>query len=523
MTLDVLIKNGTVVDGSGAPGRRADVGVRDGRVVDVGPIEGAQAGDVIDATGRLVTPGFIDIHSHSDYTLLRDPRAMSAIHQGVTLEVVGNCGHGCFPLGDLHAAPISIYGHHEDTPLEWRDANGYFERLEAATPAVNVLSLVPHAQLRLGTIGLTQRGATNEELATMARGLEQSLDAGAWGFSTGLEYPAEKGSTESEITELCKIVARRGGLYATHTRARDDGAADAVAEALRTARAAGVRLQISHLLPRSGLEEGHRCIELVDAAQGQDVAFDMHTRLHGLRYLQTLLPIWALEGGRRRIAERLADDRERMRIKQSDGVFAVADWSSVVLLDSQAWPHYGRRSIAEISVERGDGDVLDTVYDLLLRAATTTGETLIMISPCHTERQQREVFVHQLCAPGSDATTLATDGPLAAETFHGAYTWAAWFYRYMVRETGLLTPEAAVHKLSGFPAARLQLSDRGVLRAGARADVVVLDSASYGERGTTFDPNRLSVGVDHVLVNGVWTLRAGKLTGERAGAVLRRP
>jgi N-acyl-D-aspartate/D-glutamate deacylase len=194
-----------------------------------------------------------------------------------------------------------------------------------------------------------------------------------------------------------------------------------------------------------------------------------------------------------------------------------------VLLDSQAWPHYGRRSIAEISVERGDADVLDTVYDLLLRAATTTGEKLIIISPCHTERQQREVFVHQLCAPGSDATTLATDGPLAAETFHGAYTWAAWFYRYMVRETRLLTPEAAVHKLSGFPAARLELSDRGVLRAGARADVVVLDPASYGERGTTFDPNRLSVGVDHVLVNGVSTLRDGKLTGHRAGAVLRRP
>ncbi len=522
MALDVLIRSGTVIDGSGAPARRADVGVREGRVAEVGEIDGADAAETIDATGRLVTPGFIDIHSHSDYTLLRDPRAMSAVHQGVTLEVIGNCGHGCFPVGAPDLAPISIYGHHEDTPLDWRDAIGYFERLQAAGPAVNVLSLVPHAQLRLGVIGLEQRGATGEELAAMARDLEISLDAGAWGFSTGLEYPAEKSATEAEITELCRIVGRRGGLYATHTRARDEGAADAVAEAVRTARTAGVRLQVSHLLPRSGLEEGHRCTEVIDAARDQDVAFDMHTRLHGLRYLQTLLPVWALEGGRDKIARRLADPEERARIKRTEGGFAVADWSTVVLLDSEAWPEFGRRSIAEISTERGAGDVLDTVYDLLLGAATRTGETLIIITPCHTERQQREVFVHDLCMPGSDATTLATDGSLAAETFHGAYTWAAWFYRYMVRETRLLTPEAAVHKLSGLPADRLELRDRGVLRPGARADIVVFDPERYGERGTTFEPNQLSVGVDHVLVNGVATLRSGRLTGERAGEVLRR-
>lgn len=522
MSLDVLIENGTVLDGSGGPPVRADVGIRGGAVVEVGQLPGGQAAERIDATGRYVAPGFIDIHSHSDYTLLRDPRAMSALYQGVTLEVIGNCGHGCFPIGDTGTAPISMYGHHDDTPLQWSDAAGYFERLEAAGPAVNVLSLVPHGQLRLATVGLAGRTASREETRTMAGLLESALEQGAWGFSTGLEYPTEKASTEEEITALCTIVARRGGLYATHTRARDDGAAGAVAEAIRTARAAGVRLQISHLLPRGGLEDGHRCIELVDGTHDQDLAFDMHTRLHGLRYLQTLLPAWALEGGRVRMAERLADPAERARCKRAAEVFSVADWSTVVMLDSRAWPEYGRRSLAEISTERGDDDVRDTVFDLLRGAAVRTGETLIIILPCHTEQQQREVFVHELCMPGSDATTLATEGPLAGETFHGAYTWAAWFYRYMVRDTRLLTPEAAVHKMTGQPAERVGVTDRGVLRPGAQADVVVFDPEVYGERGTRFVPNQLSVGVDHVFVNGVASLRDGRLTDRRAGAVLRR-
>jgi N-acyl-D-amino-acid deacylase len=522
MTLDVLIENGTVLDGSGGPPLHANVGIRDGAVIDIGPLPGAEAAERVDATGRYVTPGFIDIHSHSDYTLLRDPRAMSALYQGVTLEVLGNCGHGCFPIANAGTAPISMYGHHDDIPIEWRDAAGYFERLEVAGPALNVLSLAPHGQLRLATVGLAERTATREETRAMAKLLESALEQGAWGLSTGLEYPTEKASTEEEIAALCALVARRGGLYATHTRARDDGAVDAVAEAIRTARTAGVRLQISHLLPRGGVDDGRRCIELVDRTIDQDLAFDMHTRLHGLRYLQTLLPAWALEGGRARMAERLTDPAERARCKRAEGVFSVADWSTVVLLDSRAWPEYGRHSLADISADRGDADVRDTVYDLLRGAAQRTGETLIIISPCHTELQQREVFVHGLCMPGSDATTLATEGPLAGETFHGAYTWAAWFYRYMVRDTHLLTPEAAVHKMTGQPAERLGLVDRGVLRPGVRADVVVFDPEVYGERGTTFAPNQLSVGVDHVFVNGVASLRDGKLTDKRAGAVLRR-
>src|SRR3954453_7202382 len=191
--MKLLIRNGTVYDGTGAPGRVADVAVEDGRILGVGSLD--MEADEIDATGLAVAPGFVDIHSHSDYTLLVDPRAVSAIHQGVTTEVVGNCGFGCFPIRDDALAQRAIYGYSGAVPLDWSSAAGYFERLEAARPAVNVLSLVPNGQLRLATVGLAERPATPEERREMQMLLRESLDAGAWGYSTGLEYAQEQGAT----------------------------------------------------------------------------------------------------------------------------------------------------------------------------------------------------------------------------------------------------------------------------------------------------------------------------------------
>src|SRR5829696_2626380 len=247
MSFDLVVRGGTVYDGTGAQGRVTDVGVKDGSVVAVGSLE--PNGRELDAAGLAVAPGFVDIHSHSDYTLLVDPRAVSAIHQGVTTEVVGNCGFGCFPIRDTALAPRAIYGFGDDVPLTWRSAGEYFERLERARPAVNVLSLVPNGQLRLATVGLEDRPATPTERAEMAELLRESLDAGAWGYSTGLEYAQEQGATEEE----CAALARLAPYYATHTRRRDEGAAEAVAEAIRVGRETGTRLQVSHLVPRNGI------------------------------------------------------------------------------------------------------------------------------------------------------------------------------------------------------------------------------------------------------------------------------
>jgi N-acyl-D-amino-acid deacylase len=513
----IAIRGGTVYDGTGAPGRPADVLVEDGRVAEIGRVD-AEA-DELDATGLVVAPGFVDIHSHSDYTLLVDPRAVSAIHQGVTTEVVGNCGFGCFPIRDSQVARRVIYGYSEHVPISWSSAGEYFEALAAAKPAVNVLSLVPNGQLRLATVGPTDRPADAQELAQMQALLRQSLDEGAWGYSTGLEYAQEQGATEDEVTAL----ARLASFYATHTRKRDHGAADAVAEALRTGERAEVRLQVSHLVPRNGLAESRRCVQLVEEARGrgQDVAFDMHTRTFGLTNLHAALPASVLAAAPDQLAAILRDPARRAELRAHRSLLSTGgDWSRIVLLDNDVWPQYGRRDLASIAAERGQ-EPLDAVYDLLLGAVDELHQLMVIIH-AYTEEQQRAAFSHPLCMPGSDATTLAPDGPLATASFHGAYTWAAWFWRFMVCDGRLLSPEEAIHRLTGAPAERLGLRDRGVLRLGARADVVVFDPAGFEERGTTFEPNQLAAGVRHVLVNGEAALREGRLTGERTGEVVRR-
>jgi N-acyl-D-amino-acid deacylase len=512
-----------IFDGTGAEPFTGDVAVEDGRVVAIGPSLAPAGCPEIDAAGLSVSPGFIDIHSHSDYTLLVDPRAASAIHQGVTLEVVGNCGFGCFPIGEPDLARKAIYGYSDEVPLEWKTAGGYFERLQAAKPAVNVLSLVPNGQLRLSTVGLEGRPAEAGEIQRMAELLHESLSEGAWGYSTGLEYAQESGASEDEITELCRALARDGGLYATHTRRRDEGAADSVAEAIRTAGRAQVPLQVSHLVPRNGIEESRRSIELVDEARdaGLDVEFDMHTRRFGITHLYAALPPWALATEPRELRSLLRDRAARDRMRPHRSILSAGgDWERIVLLDNPFWPQYARRDLAAVAAERGQ-EPLDAVYDLLV-AAVEEPHRLMVIIHAYTEEEQREAFAHPLCVPGSDATTLAPDGPLAESFFHGAYTWASWFYRFMVDEQQLLSPAAAVHKLTGQPAARIGLRDRGVLRPGACADVAVFDAGRFAERGTIFEPNQLADGMVHVIVNGVHTLRDGSLTGERGGQVLRR-
>ncbi len=522
MTAELVVRNGTILDGSGGAPFRGDVAVAAGRITAVGALSATDCPE-IDAAGLYVAPGFIDIHSHSDYTLLVDPRALSAIHQGVTLEVVGNCGFGCFPLRDPELARKAIYGYSDEVPIEWQTAGGYFERLERARPAVNVVSLVPNGQLRLSTVGLADRPAAPAELADMRELLAESLHEGAWGYSTGLEYAQEAGASEEEVAELCRTLSVSGGLYATHTRRRDEGASDSVAEAIRVATAACVPLQVSHLVPRNGIEEARRSAELVEAARasGLDIEFDMHTRTFGLTHLYAALPPWALAQDAAALADTLLDPQARERMRPHRSILSAGgDWGRIVLLDNPFWPQYARRDLATVAAERGQ-EPLEAVYDLLAGALEAPHRLMVIIH-AYSEEEQREAFAHPLCMPGSDATTLAPDGPLGGTWFHGAYTWAAWFYRFMVREERLLSPAQAVHKLTAQPAARVGLSDRGRLLPGARADLAIFDPERFGERGTTFEPNQFAEGMVHVVVNGVHTLRDGQPTGERSGQVLRR-
>jgi len=525
--LDLIVRHGSVIDGTGAPAFRADVGIRDGRIASLTDLSDAVAAQELDASGLLVAPGFIDIHSHSDFTLIADPRAQSSVAQGVTTELIGNCGHGCAPVADVDAAKGNIYGYRACPPITWHSIGEYLRVLEAARPAVNVLTLVPNGMLCRAVLGLDDRPPTGAELRRIGRLLEAGLEEGAIGFSVGLEYPIERSCTTDQLVELCKIVAKHGGLFAPHLRNKDVAGLDAIEEGLQIAASSGVRLHIPHLVQRPGgpADADAQAFALIDRAleSGLDVSIDMHTRLHGLTNLAAALPSWVLEGNGARLRERLRDPSIRGRLAQYKSLItslALGGWDRVSLLTSARRPDLLGKSFADIARLNGTTP-FDAVLDVLLDEADDPHFPLC-IAESYTEEQLRRAYEHPACMVASDATALCIDGPLADSTFHGAYTWVSWFFRRFVREERAFTREQAVRKLTAQPADRLGLSDRGVLTVGKCADVAVFDPDVFGERGTVDHPNQLAQGMVHVLVNGEVEMQDGRLTTRRGGRVLTR-
>lgn len=527
--LDVLLRRGTLVDGTGAPPRTADVGIQAGRVVAVGTLESDEATHLVDIAGLVVAPGFVDIHSHSDTTLLVDPRARSSIAQGVTTEVVGNCGHAPAPLADARDVPDLVFGFNPALHVDWTTVTGYLDALERVQPAVNVATLAGHIALRLAVLGRAPRAATAQELDQMVGLLGEAFDAGVFGLSSGLEYPLGQACTTDELAVLARETGRLGGFYAIHTRDRDFRAAEAFDEAFDVGRRAEVPLQISHLTPRYGAppDAAARALATIDAARarGEDIACDQHTRMHGLTKLVTMLPPSALEGGTPELLRRLRDPDTRAEYRAFQSPLfkmgLMEEWERIALFEARSSPDLVGKDFKTIGEERGQHPV-DAMMDILLEAGDDAPNVL-MTGLVHTEEELEQTFVHPSCMPESDATALATDGPLAGQSFLGAYTWAAYYLRRLVRERAALSLQEGVHRLTQLPATRLGLGDRGVVRAGVWADVVVFDPATIAERGTVRSPNQYATGVQHVLVNGQFALRDGAFTSEpRSGTVLRR-
>jgi N-acyl-D-amino-acid deacylase len=525
LMLDIIVRGGHVIDGTGRPGRDADVGIDGGRIAEVGDLIGIAAERELDAASCLVAPGFVDIHSHSDFTLLVDPRARSAIAQGVTTEIVGNCGHGCAPIRDPKLVKGNIYGYSPLVDLNWTEMDGYLSRLDEAGPAVNVGTLVPHGNLRLAVVGLKDREANRDEIPQMVRLLEESLDAGALGFSTGLEYSTERASGPEELIALCRAARQSGAFHATHTRQRDIGALNAIQEAIDIATAADVPLQVSHIIPRrTGRDDDwQRALQMVDSARGNglDVTFDAHTRLHSTTNLSTVLPPgeMALHGDALR--RRLQDPELRDTVKHYPSLIrslGAGGWNRAYLLNSPHRQELEGKSFEELAGP--DGDPLDVILDLLIAEADDPHVPMIYYHS-YEEEWLLGTMSHPLCMVGSDAIDLATDGPLDGTTFLGAYTWAGWFLRRMVRETGSISWEEAINRLTDLPAQRAGLKGRGRLAVGYCADLVVLDAAAVGERGTLQEPNRYGRGIVHVVVNGVLAMESGAFTDLRNGQVLR--
>ena len=530
---DVVIGGGQVLDGTGAALIRADVGIRGDRVVAVGGLGGAETAHRIDATGRIVAPGFVDVHSHSDFSLLADPAAESALAQGVTTEIVGNCGHGCAPIGPEtdERFTANIYGWAPGfRPIDWTTVAGYLEALDAAHPAINVATLVPLGNLRLLALDDIARPADSAGIARISRLLDEALDQGALGLSSGLEYPAEHAAAADEIDALCRRVASRSRLYATHTRDRGRGVVEWTAEAVHAARATGVRTQVSHILARrgSGAPEANTMIaDMLDAAVAEalPLAWDVHTRRFGITNLSTAArpDILALPA-----SGRIAALHESTAILAGPGhdtviaSFGRAGWDRTFVLE--AGPRHAElacTSVAEVAANAGV-----TPIDILLsvlRDAVAAGDMHrpMAYATTYTEDDIAGAVATSRCAVGSDATTMSLAGPLRDVALPGAFTWAAWFLRRLIFERHVLPLPEAIRRITSLPAHQAGLADRGRLLPGARADIAVLDPAAIREPGGELRPAGLATGVDHVLVNGVVAWSLGAPTGARPGMVIR--
>jgi len=522
--LELIVRSGTLVDGTGSPPVKADIGISGGAIREIGDLSGVTAADEIDAQGLTVTPGLIDVHSHSDLTVVIDGRAHSALAQGVTTELVGNCGHGCAPLRDRPEFAAAIFGYNRSIQLDWQSTAEYLDKLRAARPAINVGTLIALGNLRLATMDDPETVASPDQLGHMRSLLEQSLEEGALGLSSGLQYPDSVATRTEELSELAKAVAARDGLYAACVRYTDKRAVEGIAEPIGTAQTSGARTQISHAMPMPGSPAGmtERTFELVDSgrAKGCDVAFDMHTRAWGEVNLSAMLPLWALAGDQDDIDRRLASTSEREKIKQYPSyirrfVDNPGPGEMMVMLTRDHT--VAGRTLSELTAK--GRDPLDTIMDILKGEGDDIHRPLVLIK-MYPEDDLARFYQHPQCAVASDATTLSIDGPLQDAVFYGAFTWASWFLRRIVRERQALSLPEAVRRVTSLPAQRIGLSDRGVLRVGARADVAMFNLAEVLDKGTLESPNQIAVGTAHVLVNGEPALRDGAITDARAGAVL---
>jgi len=519
---DLVIAGGTVVDGTGAAGRVADVGVTDGRI-DAVAEPGTLAGPRLDADGLVVCPGFIDLHSHADFSITGHPGADTAVTQGVTTLVTGNCGFSPFPVGDLAALRSASAFLQAELDWDWTDAAGYADAVDAARPAVNLALQVGHSALRLAAMGGDERAPTPAELARMQRLLADAAAQGVWGFSTGLIYAPGAYADAAEVTALARVAAEHGLLYSTHMRNEADALLDAVREAIDTARASGVRLEISHLkaMGRSNHGAVTEALRTIDEAraEGVDVACDVYPYPASSTTLTSRLPAWALDGGVDRLLERLADPATRERVADGlrDRMARDVDPEGVVIADLPPGPFTAARgrSIADVARELGTDPA-----DAALRVLAGHRGAVSIVNHAMSAADVRTVLRHPAASVASDGWVLRPrgDGHPHPRSF-GTFT------RVLGRHVrdGDLPLVAAVHKMTGLPAARLGMADRGVLRPGAVADIAVLDPATVVDRSTYDEPWQLSEGVHHVLVAGVPVLRDGRLTGARPGRVLRRP
>lgn len=520
--LDLKIVNGEVYDGTGAAAVRADVGVAGDRIAVVGDLAKAEARETVNAAGCHVSPGFIDVHSHSDAYLLIEPSAPSKTFQGITTEVVGNCGASAGPR--LGSARMPTDWQDKSYPGSWTTVAGYRMLLERVVPAPNVVLLVGHNNLRASVMGYDDRGPTSDELRTMERLLDEALAEGGAGLSTGLVYSPGMFAEPAEIVALARVAARHGGLYTSHMRSEGSRLIEALEETLAVGRESGARVQISHL-KTSGPANWSLIDRALDTirrarADGVDAAADRYPYTASCTDLDVILPDWAAAGTRTEILGRLRDPATRARLRdellaaRGDGAY----WTRVTIGSTRHPDHARYQGMPLVDVARDMGvEPVDAALRLITGDELSTGGIFFGMSEENLWRILAEPWV----MIGSDGSLRSPEGPLSHDHPHPRNYGA--FPRFLrAALDGRTVPVAeAVRKMTSLPADQFRLRDRGRIVPGFHADLAVWDPPALRDRADYGRPHQLADGMKMLVVNGTITLREGRLTGRRGGRLLQ--
>jgi N-acyl-D-amino-acid deacylase len=531
---DLVITNGRVVDGTGRAAFDADVAINGDRLAFVGRLpRGARARRTIDARGLVVAPGFIDMLGQSEQNVLIDRRAMSKVLMGVTTEVTGE-GGSIAPINERLIKEDEDFYRRYNLTVDWRTLDEYFRRLERQGAGINIATFVGATQVRAYVVGFDNRAPTPEELERMKALVADAMKEGALGVSTSLQYVPARFAKTDEIVELAKVAHQYGGIYATHQRSEANALDSSLAEVFEIARRAHIPAEIWHLKTAYKKNWGRmpEVIAKINAARasGLDITADVYPYTAASTSLSACLPPWALEGGTEKMLARLRDPSTRASIKQDilrdsnewENIYLGSGGASGVLIGSvvnrELDSLQGKR-VSEIAKEQGK-DELDALLDIVAADRGQTGAIYFMMSEGDLRAALRAPFV-SIC---TDSGARATDGPLAGSKSHprGWGTFPRVLGRY-ARDEHLFTLEEAVRKMTGQPAARVSLRDRGVLRAGAFADITVFDPARVRDRATFEEPNQYAEGIRYVLVNGQVEVDDGRRTDANAGRPLRGP
>ena len=540
---DLVITNGHIIDGTGSPWYSGDIGIRDGRIAAIGNLSAEPRKQTLDAKGMVVAPGFIDMLGQSELTILVDPRLPSKIYQGITTEITGE-GGSIAPQNDaLLQADHDSYEHLKITP-DWKTLNQYFGRLEKQGMGINLATYVGATQVRRMVLGDADVQPTPEQLERMKELVRQAMREGAVGLSTSLEYPPAPYAKTEELIALATEASKFGGIYASHIRSEGDGVLDSLDEAIRIGREAQIPVEIWHFKVAGKKNWGRmpESIAKVTAARnaGVDIAADTYAYTAWFNDFSAFIPPWAHDGGKGKLIERLKDPAMRKRIR-ADMLAPKYSWDNEwqeirgpeavligVVQNPKLRPLQGK-TLAEIAAlwmkdppakDRPEADAIDTLFDLLIEDDAFTSVAVFGMSEPDVSLALQQPWV----SIDNDSEGTSPDGLLGMDHPHPrAYGTFPRILRKYVREEHKLTLEDAIRKMSAQAAQRVRLTDRGVLKAGLWADVVIFDPATIRDLATFDQPNQLSEGMQFVLVNGVPVIEDGKMTGKLPGKVLRGP